>query len=386
MTVLFAFYVVLCLYLLYVVWMTWGLNRYLSQKPIEYKTPKTTFSIVIPMRDEARHLPALLQSLSELSYPRVLFDIILVDDDSLDASWKLVRAFQTKHSQLNIYLIKNPPAYNKQAVSKEELTPKKRAIHQAIQLSDKDCILTTDADVVLPTYWLREFDAKLQQTQADLVVGGVVVVKNISLLSHYQHFDMLSLQTFGLGSFAKRRPVICNGANLCYKRQAYVQAEVNRGNEHLASGDDVFTLQNFKHKGFAIEYLSTSESIVWTRAVESFYDVWQQRRRWARKTTSVQSWYMKSVGILVTLMQLVLVLSLILGCWNQQYWGFLINAFVFKFIVDGWSLSKMAKIQNLGFCWTDFLKVSLVYPFFTLFFALTSLFGTFEWKGRRFSK
>ncbi|MBZ9628882.1 glycosyltransferase [Psychroflexus sp. CAK1W] len=386
MTWLFGFYLILAIYLAYILWMTLGLTRFLKQKPLQFKTPKTKFSIVIPMRDEAENLPALFRSISELSYPNSLFEIIVVDDASRDDSWKLVRAFQAHYREIKIYLVSGLPDRVTQAGSEGKFTPKKNAIHKAISLSSYPYILTTDADVLLPAYWLESYDSRLQQTDTDLVAGGVVVAKSTSFLSRYQHFDMLSLQAFGLGSFARRQPVICNGANLCYKKQAYVDAEVNRGTAHIASGDDVFTLQSFREKGFVIDYMSNPESVVWTKALESFGELWQQRRRWARKTTSVDSWYMKGVGTLITLMQLALVLSLILGFWHQAYFGFLVNAFVLKFILDGWSLSRMAKLQNLGFCWMDFLKVSLVYPFFTLFFSLTSLYGKFDWKGRRFSK
>jgi cellulose synthase/poly-beta-1,6-N-acetylglucosamine synthase-like glycosyltransferase len=370
-------YVILGCYLFYIIWLTFGLSKLLKSKSTSYKRPESKFSIVIPMRNEAENLPALFQSISDLSYPKTLFEVILVDDDSQDVSWNLAREYQARNREIIIYLLSG---------SEGNFTPKKNAIHKAISIASFPHILTTDADVSLPEHWLEAYDATLQLTDADLISGGVVVAKGPSFLSHYQHFDMLSLQAFGLGSFARNNPVICNGANLCYKKQAYIKAEVNRGKEDVASGDDVFTLQSFRQKGYKIKYLTTSEAVVWTKALESFTELWQQRRRWASKTTSVDSWYLKGVGILVTLMQLTLVLSLVLAFWDQRYIGFLINAFVLKFVTDGWSLSKMAKLQKLGFCWTDFLKVSLVYPFFTLLFSLTSLYGKFDWKGRQYAK
>lgn len=377
MTWLLGFYLILVLYVLFILWITAGLSKFLKPESLVSETPRNQFSIVIPMRNEANNLPDLFRSILDLSYPKNLFEIILVDDDSEDESWKLARAFQAHYHELNIYLLSN---------SEGHYTPKKNAIHKAISIASAPYIITTDADVVLPNQWLNSYDEILQQTDADLVAGGVVVAKGNSFLSAYQHFDMLSLQAFSFGSFANHHPVICNGANLCYKTQAYLDAKVNRGNESIASGDDVFTLQSFKENGFSIEYLSAQGSVLWTKPLDSFYNLWQQRRRWARKTTSVQSWYLKSAGILITLMQLTLVLSLLFGFWDQAFFGFLVNAFVAKFVVDSWSLTRMAKVQNLSFCWTDFLKVSLVYPVFTLFFSVTSWFGKFSWKGRKFSK
>ena len=374
---IFIFYGILGLYFMFIGGMGTSLSRLQKKSFPAYLSPKTRFSIVVPMRNEAGSILNLLQSISEVSYPSSLFEVFIVDDDSQDESWKQVRRFQAQHREIKIYLLSN---------SEGRFTPKKNAIHIAVQLAHTDYILTTDADVQVPEHWLKEFDTRLQTTDAKLVAGGVVVSQNKSFLSVYQHYDMLSLQAFGLASFAYKRPVICNGANLCYDKKAYLQAEVNKGYEQVASGDDVFTLQSFRQKGFEIEFLSSSSSVVWTEPVKSFSGLWQQRKRWAKKTASVDSQYVKGVGILVTLVQFTFVVALVLGFWDTRFFGFVVTAFMVKLTIDGWYLSKMAKMQNLIFCWTDFLKVSLVYPFLTLLFSLSSLSGSFEWKGRRFSK
>ena len=48
--------------------------------------PVTKFSIIVPFRNEEKNLPKLLKSISKLNYPKDLFEIILVDDFSTDAS------------------------------------------------------------------------------------------------------------------------------------------------------------------------------------------------------------------------------------------------------------------------------------------------------------
>ena len=52
--------------------------------------PKTKFSVIVPFRNEAEHLPKLLDSISHLNYPKSMFEIILVDDDSEDDSLKTI--------------------------------------------------------------------------------------------------------------------------------------------------------------------------------------------------------------------------------------------------------------------------------------------------------
>ena len=66
--------------------------------------PKTAFSIIIPFRNEAENLPALLQSISGLNYSENLFEFIFIDDNSEDESISIIT--QNSNAQ-NFKVIKN---------------------------------------------------------------------------------------------------------------------------------------------------------------------------------------------------------------------------------------------------------------------------------------
>ena len=53
---------------------------------------KTTFSVVIPFRNEARNLPQILKSISQLNYSNELVEYIFVDDDSTDNSVEIINS------------------------------------------------------------------------------------------------------------------------------------------------------------------------------------------------------------------------------------------------------------------------------------------------------
>src|SRR5690606_31135182 len=97
-----------------------------------------------PFRNEAEKLPTLLQSISELNYPKELFEIIFVDDESDDESNAQLMGFLA-NSRTDIKIISNIRKTN---------SPKKDAITSAIDIAKYDWILTTDADCVLPKFWL----------------------------------------------------------------------------------------------------------------------------------------------------------------------------------------------------------------------------------------
>ncbi len=59
-------------------------------------SPKTKFSVIIPFRNEAENLTALLHSISLLNYPKELYEILFIDDDSEDDSVHLITNFYIK--------------------------------------------------------------------------------------------------------------------------------------------------------------------------------------------------------------------------------------------------------------------------------------------------
>ena len=67
--------------------------------------PKNTFSIIIPFRNEVKNLPELLNSLSLLNYPKNLFEILLINDESSDGFNSIIQSFIQNNSNLKIHLI-----------------------------------------------------------------------------------------------------------------------------------------------------------------------------------------------------------------------------------------------------------------------------------------
>jgi hypothetical protein len=108
-----------------------------------------------------------------------------------------------------------------------------------------------------------------------------------------------------------------------------------------------------------------------------------QRVRWAAKTSSYQSLFGKLLGLVVFIGNLSFVLGFFFFCFGiWSYPVFVLFAF-FKFATDfillyvtNLFLTK-GKIKSL-------LLSSLLYPFFSTTVALYSLFGSYEWKDRRF--
>lgn len=60
------------------------------------------FSLIIPARNEAQVLPATINSLFEMDYPTELYEVIIVNDGSTDATERIVREAQVTYPNLRL--------------------------------------------------------------------------------------------------------------------------------------------------------------------------------------------------------------------------------------------------------------------------------------------
>ena len=339
------------------------------------------FSIIVPYRNEATNLPDLFKSLSNLHYPFEKFEIILVNDGSLDDSKRLCEKFQNDFPEMNIRLLEN---------SRRSASPKKDAVQTAIDESAFDFIVTTDADCVIPPNWLRNFDQEICENSSKLIAGPVGFVqetgKRKPLFQKFEEMDFLSLQSTTIGSFGLEKPFMCNAANLCYEKKAFLDHSGFSENDRIASGDDVFLLQTLRKKGVKVSFLRSDDHIVYTKFQQSLRGLMDQRIRWAAKASAYKSNFGKFSGILVFLMNLFLVIYAGLALFGLFSYQYILMAFLLKFNADFVLIFKAAKFFGRENLMRSYFWCSLVYPFFSVYVAGLSLFSSYEWKGRRFRK
>ena len=340
-------------------------------------SPKTSFSIIVPFRNEEKNLRKLLRSISDLNYPKELFELIMVDDFSKDQSERVYINWRMENGKIETTLLENLRLSN---------SPKKDALSRAIPIIKKDWVITTDADCVVNENWLLTLDQFIQQTKAEMVVGAVVYKTKNNWFHHFQQLDLLSLQGTTIGSFGIGKPFMCNGANFAYTMKFFHELGGFGGINQQASGDDVMLLQKAVLKSpEAIQYLKHEDSIVKTKPENDLFKLFMQRVRWASKATSYSSSYAKILAVGVLLMNLSLVVGCGLMIVDRLNWNCFLGVFLVKYLVDYTLLSQANGYLRKGKFLLP-LASSIVYPVFSSVVGVYSLFGSFTWKGRTFSK
>jgi biofilm PGA synthesis N-glycosyltransferase PgaC len=364
-------YIVAFLFLLYARLMFW---YWLSWKKLETFQPTmagtTKISVVIAARNEEENIGALLTSLQQQTYPRELFEIIIVDDDSTDATAEKVKLFP------GIRLLQSAGSNNRAF--------KKQAISTGIGEATGELIVTTDADCILPPRWLETISAFYKEKKLAAIAGPVLIETNGGLLEDFQCMDFLTLQGVTGASMQNGSMTMANGANLAYRKEAFEQVGGFAGIDQIASGDDMLLLYKIS-KAFPgqVGYLLAPDAIVSTAAMPTLKQFFQQRLRWAGKSLHYDDKRIFPILVLVYLLNLGVLSLLIAGFFDHRYWIFFAAAWIMKTIVELPFYLSVASFFNKLRTVPLFFFMQPIHILYTVIVGAASQFGSYEWKGRK---
>ncbi|MBI5858880.1 MAG: glycosyltransferase [Sphingobacteriales bacterium] len=351
------------------------LNYWLAWKHIPVfvrneKTAPVKISIVVPARNEEKKIDTLLQDLQAQAYPKDLFEIIIVDDHSSDATAEIVKSFPgIKLVQLSGLAINSY---------------KKKAIETGIMVAEKDWIVTTDADCRVGSKWLGNIAGFIEEKKPVFVAAPVMLNCNHSLLQIFQAIDFMVLQGVTGAAIHKKMHSMGNGANLAYERKAFLDVKGFTGIDHIASGDDMLLMHKIERQfPGKTAYLKSKEAIVSTEPMKTWKSFLNQRIRWASKARQFEDKQVYAVLMLVYFFNLLFPVLIIAGFYNYFYWQLLGGFWIGK------TLSEWPLVYSTAsfFDKQKFLKYFFFFQPLHIAYTILSGFlgqlGRYEWKGRR---
>ncbi len=376
----FFFVAVLLLLVLYAVVIFYYNGKWRSMPeyaPKNIMIPRTTFSIIIPARNEAGNIAALLESILAQTYSRDLFEVIVVDDHSTDDTasvvnrYEGVRLLQLKEDRINSY--------------------KKKAIETGIATAQNEWIVCTDADCVVTPEWLQVFASFINDTKPVFVAAPVSFLaadsskdKKESILYIFQALDFLTLQGITGASVAGKKHNMCNGANLAYKREVFYEVDGFKGIDNIASGDDMLLMHKiWKKYPEQIGYLKSKEAIVETETAPDWKAFFNQRIRWASKATSYDDKRIFIVLLLVYLFNCSFLAMLVLSFFNIFYLYAFGVFVVLKTLVELSFVGRVSRFFNRRHLLKYFFFFQPLHIGYTIISGFLGTFGTYEWKGRK---
>jgi len=313
--------------------------------------PSTFVSVVVACHNEQENLHALISSINGQNYSKKLFEVILVDDNSGDSTYK-ISLRSAKNS--NITAVKSKGK------------GKKQAIRTGINASSGALIITTDADCIMGKSWIRTIASFFVKHSPDMIICPVKLKPGKDFFRRFQELEFLSLQGITAGSASSGKGTMCNGANLAFTRKAYLNHSGNLHDE-IASGDDIFLLHNLKkHSNLKILWLESNDAMVTANSSPTIISFLKQRRRWISKGKSYNDLFTILLAT-VTFVTIVLqLLAMVAGFFYPAYWWFFLIIFLLKSLPDLLILKNRTHIYDRKKLMRWFLPSQIVYPFYVL--------------------
>ena len=330
-------------------------------------------SVVVAARNEENHIGKLLAGLTEQDYPPDLLEIIIVNDNSTDRTPIIVSEFiekQKHHSAPLIRLIYNP------------FTGKKRALRYAIGKAGGDVILVTDADCITGRGWIRSHAALYGDSQADMVVAEVIQRPARGFVLLFGVLEFSALQSVTEAAVVAGHPVMCNGANMSFRRESYLK-HAEELHEALPSGDDTFLLHAVVRGGGRVMYAAGSAAAVETAPAVTAAALLRQRARWASKAFFYTDAPTLLLAAATAACNAAVTAAAVASVISAAYIPVLGTLYAIRLVPDYLIIARNMKRRREHVPVLSFLLSEILYPYWFCMVAVRSLLPSSRRFGRR---
>lgn len=316
-------FILMAVYVLY-----WALMEYFFYKR-ETHVPIAEYpfcSVVICAFNEEENIQKCLHSILNQQGIERYAEIIVIDDGSQDNTYQeALRTLQNSAVSHQIYRY-------------ERNMGKKQCIEHAIRMSHPEStwIILRDADTwTFSDKWFLQLIGHMSASTDFIVAPVVPAIQRYTLTEFFQYYEGLALMHLTYASTVMRHPILCNGANMAFRKEKFLQLNPYQDNKLLATGDDIFLLKKMRQNHARIRTVFSSESMVFTHAPPTFYAIIKQKLRWISKTTRVADVF-----------NILSVLTIILG-----------NSLFIPLAILSWKLCLIIYFLKLGIDWKILFSV-----------------------------
>ena len=370
---LLLFFLLLLYYVIFMTGIYKGLNK--NQKPGAALPPEFV-SVIVPFRNEAENIYRNLCSLEAQDYPPDKYEIIYVNDFSTDEGPQIL---EKNISGNNVRMLNLPDSPFQNA-------HKKRGIGYGIRNARGGIIVTTDADCIHNKQWLNTM-MRCYDDNTAMVAGPVELNSCATSFQKIQKLEFAGLIIIGAGLIGAGNPIICNAANLSYRKKLFNELHGFDDNLHLSSGDDELLMQKISSEtNYQIKFCNQKEAAVHTNPCKNLADFFLQRRRWASKGL-----YYKDKSIVF---KLFLIFLFYAGLAVQAVLSFFAPVFLLSFVFS-FLIKALAEyiILKKGFRtifskpdFTYFIPAEILHIPYIVIMSLSGAAGNFRWKGRKLKR
>lgn len=367
-TLLTTAYAILALYIGMLIYAIrgWKKLQHSTEKPATHAV-----SILVAARNESATIETVVRDLFKQSYPTHLFEVLVIDDHSEDNTQTLAQALTSEFANLKV-------------LSTAKGEGKKAALATGIQHARFDIIATVDADCRVPSEWLPTMLSHWQAEHTNMLLGPLVLEPAITVFERIQSLEMHAIMGLTGGFAAHNNPIMANGANLFFNKQAFIEIG-GYGASQNPSGDDVFTMLRFAEKWpQSVQFVKDYEAAVLSKPQPTFSNFWQQRKRWLSKKGGYQNMAVKASAIITYLANVAAFCALIAIVFSfGTFWADMLMWVLFlKTLIDLIIVRVVSRDLQPDCGITHILVAQVFIVWYVSFLGIFGNVKSYVWKGR----
>ncbi|HJP62152.1 MAG TPA: glycosyltransferase [Mucilaginibacter sp.] len=243
-------------------------RRLAAYEPLaELKKSDIPISVIISARNEEQNLAANLPSILEQEYPD--FEVIVVNDCSLDESEQVLKELCAKYPRLKVVVVTEHDRFK---------TGKKFALTMGIKAAKNEHLLFTDADCKPASpNWISRMALNFEGP-TEIVLGYSPYYGASGFLSAFIRFETIRTAINYLSAALAGNAYMGIGRNLAYTKTLFFRNKGFASHMHVMSGDDdLFVNENATAENIAIEI--HPEAFTFSPPKNSLSSLYRQKRR-----------------------------------------------------------------------------------------------------------
>lgn len=337
-------------------------------------TPATSITIIIPARNESANIRSSITSVLSQNYPQQFLEVIVVDDHSEDDTAAIATA--AGGGRVNVIRLSEQPDPSGMY--------KKKTIEVAVAHATGQLIVTTDADCTAGPDWLRSIACLYETHHPRLIAGPVIFQPARSLFERFQALDFAGMMAITAATIHRGFYVMCNGANLAYERETFLELGGYRGADRHPSGDDMMLLHKVSERyPGQVAFAKTPSAVVMTPPIPALGDFLQQRFRWTSKSSGYSDRRVSAVLALVFLFNVSLLIASVGAFFRQELICWLLPVWLLKLAADYLVLRAGAVFFGQGRLLRTFFPSQVMHVLYIVFVGTLGNILPYRWKGRK---
>lgn len=320
-------------------------------------------SIIVALRNEEDKVKTLLASFVELNYPVDLYEVILIDDNSIDNTYERISNQIKQIKNINVYKL-----------AQEKKSGKRHALEFGIHKAVHPYILITDADCEPEKDWLKAYSNKFEEG-FDFLFGFAPFFREKSLVNRISCFENFrnSMLTFFAATIGL--PYSAAARNFGFKKTSFEKIGRYSNTTDTLSGDDDLLLREAVKNNLKIGTVTEKGSFVFSKTKKTFKEYLNQRARHTQ--TSFHYLFKQQLMLgLWHIFNLVILFSPILFFINIYF----LLLLPVKLIID--LLTVLSNQYKFGykFSFVEVIYLQILYELFLVIHFFNAKFGKIEWK------